>query len=228
MAKFNRKYKILRSSIRDHYEGRTIQRKVGPKTILINEKELKLVEYIHLIVEWDHSIIPTQVKAKVVEIIQERLISFTNGIPDKSYLKWFRARHPSLVLRILQGLDYKRVRAVNPTLCAEFYNNLTNLYDEHSYPPYCVWNIDETGCSASQSGLAKVFAKKDIKGVHRTILAEREWFSVLSTINASGETISNYHIFKGVRKQRNYVIKCEDGALQGMQKKGWMDSIHFF
>ena len=26
---------------------------------------------------------------------------------------------------------------------------------------------------------------------------------------------------------RNYVRLCERGAMQGMQKKGWVDSIHF-
>ena len=166
-------------------------------------------------------------KAKVAEITQERVTPFTNGIPGKSWLKWFRARHPTLVLRVPQGLDYKRARAVNPTSCAEFYNNLGSLYDKHSYPPYCIWNIDETGCSASQSGLAKVFAKKGIKGVHKTMPSEREWLSILTAINASGETIPHYYIFKGVRQLRNYVIRCEEGASQGMQKKGWMDSIRF-
>ena len=171
MAEVSKKYKISRSSIRDHYEGRTIQR---PKIVLTSEEELKLIEYMHLMVKWGHPMTPTQVKAKVVEIIQERLIPFTNGILGKSCLKWFRARHPSLVLRIPQGLDYKRARAVNPTSCAKFYNNLTSLYDKHSYPLYCVWNIDETGCSASQSGVAKVFAKKGIKGVHKTMPSERK------------------------------------------------------
>ena len=187
MAEVSRKYKIPRSSIRDHYKGSTIQRKLRPKIILTNEEELQLVEYMHLMVKWDHPMTPTQVKAKVAEIIQERITPFTNGIPGKSWLKWFKARHPTLVLRIPQGLDYKRAKAVNPTSCAEFYNNLVSLYDKHSYPPYCIWNIDETGCSASQSGLAKVFAKKGIKGAHKTMPSEREWLSILTAINASGK-----------------------------------------
>ena len=91
----------------------------------------------------------------------------------------------------------------------------------------CIWNIDETGCQASQEGLTKVFAKRGIKGVYKVVPAERKWLSVLTAINASGQWISNYYIFKGVRKLRNYVIKCEKGAMQGMQKKGWMDSFHF-
>ena len=59
MAEVSRKYKIPRSSIRDYYEGRTIQRKLEPKTILTNEEELQLVEYMHLMVKWDHPMTPT-------------------------------------------------------------------------------------------------------------------------------------------------------------------------
>ena len=66
-----------------------------------------------------------------------------------------------------------------------------------------------------------------MKGVHKIISAEREWLSVLSAINALGQTISNYYNFKGVRKLRNYIALCEEGAMLGMQKKGWMDTFHF-
>ena len=36
--------------------------------------------------------------------------------------------------------------------------------------------------------------------MHQVVPAERKWLSVLSTINASGSTIPNYYIFKGVKK----------------------------
>ena len=72
-----------------------------------------------------------------------------------------------------------------------------------------------------------MFAKKRIRGVHKVIPAEREWLSVLSAINAQGEFIPNYYIFKGVRKLNNYVALCEEGAMMGTQKEGWMDTIHF-
>ena len=101
------------------------------------------------------------------------------------------------------------------------------MYNTHHYPPNCVWNIDEIGCQATQSDQAKVFSKRGVRGVHKIVLGEREWLSLLSAINASGQTIPNYYIFKGIRKLRNYTMFCEEGAMLGMQKKGWMDSTHF-
>ena len=53
-----RKYEIPRSSLRAPYEGRTRNRKMGPKTILSKEEEAKLVEYIELMVHWRHSMTP--------------------------------------------------------------------------------------------------------------------------------------------------------------------------
>ena len=137
------------------------------------------------------------------------------------------ARHLQLVLRVLQGLDYKRARTVNPTTVAQLYSNLESLYEKHCYPPNCVWNVDETSCQPSQSGLTKVFAKRSVKVVHKIIPGKRKWVSVLIAINASGRWIPNYYIFKGVRKMRNYMRLSERGATQRMQRKGWVDSIHF-
>ena len=62
---------------------------------------------------------------------------------------------------------------------------------------------------------------------------ESEWLSVLITINANGDTIPNYYIFKGIRSRRNYLALRESSATYGMQKKvggyihfsKWMD--HF-
>ena len=219
MAEVSRKYEIPRSSLRDNFEGRTRNRKMGPKTILSKEEEEKLVEYIELMVHWGHPMTPIQVKSKVAEITQERVTPFKNGFSGESWLHWFRARHPELVLRVPQPLDHKRARVVNPESVAQFYCNLATMYNTHHYPPNCVWNIDETGCQATQSGQAKVFAKRGVRGVHKIVPGEREWLSVLSAINASGQTIPNYYIFKGIRKLRDYTMFCEEGALLGMQKK---------
>ena len=174
MADVYRKYEIPRSSLRDHYEGKTRIRKMGPKTILTKDEEDKLVEYIELMVHWGHLITPMQVNSKVVEITQERVTSFRNGVLGESLLQWFRARHPHLVLRVPQLLDHKKKRAINLESIVAFYSNLETLYNIHHYPPNCIWNIDDTSCQATKSGQAKVFAKGCERRVHKIIPGERE------------------------------------------------------
>ena len=66
---------------------------------------------------------PNQLKSKVAEITQDRVTLFKNGIPGESWLKWFRRRHPNLVLRVPQGLDHKRARSLNVESVTKFYEN---------------------------------------------------------------------------------------------------------
>ena len=130
-----KKYRIPRSSLKEHYEGRTKGRKMGPKIILTKEEEAKLVEYIELMVYWGHPMTSMQVKNKVAEIIQEKETPFKEGILRNSWLKLFRSRHLELVLNVPQGLYHKRAKAINPTTTAEFYANLQSMYEAHHYPP---------------------------------------------------------------------------------------------
>ena len=124
-----------------------------------------------------------------------------------------------------QRLDHKRTRALSLENAAKFYSNLEVLYLEHNYPENCIWNVDESGCQANQNGLGKVFTKMGVRGIHQIFPNEREWLSVLSAVNANGESIPNYYIFKEIRKIKKYVALCEEGAMMGKQKKGWMDTI---
>ena len=62
---------------------------------------------------------------------------------------------------------------------------------------------------------------------YKIVPSEREWLTVLLTINASENSISNYYIFKRIKQLRNYILLYEEGAIVGMQKKDWIDTIHF-
>ena len=50
---------------------------------------------------------------------------------------------------------------------------------------------------------------------------------VLTTINVIGKYLANFYIFKEKRSTRDYVFKCEDGALWMMLKEGWIQTSTF-
>jgi hypothetical protein len=142
-------------------------------------------------------------------------------------LKWFRKRHPEFTLRQPQGLEMKRTKALCPENVASLYMNLSNLYDQNKYEPHQVWNIDESGAQACKNGQSKVLAKSGTRAVYTLVPDEREWVTILCAINAVGETIPNFYIFKGKRRSRDYIQLCENHATMGMQSKGWMDGYLF-
>ena len=63
--------------------------------------------------------------------------------------------------------------------------------------------------------------------VHSIIPNLREWLIVLSVINATKETISNFYIFKGMRRKRDYIAKCKPYKTCAMQRNAWMNAYLF-
>ena len=45
---------------------------------------------------------------------------------------------------------------------------------------------------------------------------ERKQISILTAIAASGESIPNFYIFKGLWARKRYIQLCEEGATIGM------------
>jgi hypothetical protein len=102
------------------------------------------------------------------------------------------------------------------------YHNLQEAYTEHGYDPFHIWNADESGAQARRRGGGRILAKTDAKSFHIITPNEREHISVLSCINAAGDSIPNYYVFNCKQYQRAYIAKCEIRARMGMQINTWM------
>ena len=207
-------------------EGLQVEKLVH-KIILTKQEEGLIVEYIYEMLDIGQPLMPHLLKLKVAEICQGRITSFKNGMPGDSWFYWFMKRHPHLVLRIPQGLETTRARAMNPITVQGFYSNLLKLYKIYAYSPSHIWNVDESGCNVSKSGLGKVLAKKGIRYVYAQIPNEKEWLSILTSINAAGWSIHHFFIFKGKRRIKDYIQHCQAGSTMAMQEKGYMTSYLF-
>ena len=70
------------------------RKKIGLLSILTKEEDNDVVEYMMKMVRIDlHPLSIVDVKMKVVEIYQQRSTPFKDGIPAKSWLKWFKIKH---------------------------------------------------------------------------------------------------------------------------------------
>lgn len=145
-------------------------------------------------------------KLLVARIIQTRCTPFKDGIPGKGWMKWFHHRHPNLALQTVEGLDLARARNLCPDGVQSFYQNLVEMYQQHKYDTSHVWNCNETGVQAGRQRSAQVLAKKGIRSVVNILPDEKEWMSILACINAAGESIPSFYIFRGKRFQRNSTV----------------------
>jgi hypothetical protein len=183
------------SSLADQLYGRTLGRKRGPPTVLKKEEESALTTYMDKMQDYGHPLTMQQLRLKVATITQERVTPFTEGIPRKSWVRWFKKRHPDLTLRSSQGLEFARARGLCPENVASFYANLQNLYMTHRYTAENIWNCDESGAQAGRNGGGLIWARKGSQTVYSLMPNEREWIIVLSCINTSGDSIPGFYIF---------------------------------
>jgi hypothetical protein len=222
-----RYFDIPPSSLSDHLYGKTLGRKRGPPTVLHKDEENALTAYMGKMQDYGHLLTMQQLRLKVATITQERVTPFHEGIPGRSWVRWFKLRHPDLTLRSSQGLEFARARGLCPENVASFYGNLHHLYNTHKYPATNIWNCDESGAQTSRNGGGLVWARKGSQTVHSLMPNEREWVTILSCINASGYSIPGFYIFRGKRMMENYIEHCEDGASMAMQPEGWMTALLF-
>jgi len=65
-----------------------------------------------------------------------------------------------------------------------------------------------------------VITRRGCRSVHTITLDQKEWLIVVSCINARGETIPNFYIFKEKKKSRNFIRHTrEKGVVWAMQPK---------
>lgn len=219
----SRYYSIPESTIRSWKTKKVKSKKLGPPTALSSDEEIALVDWCLNMQEVAHCITLQMLKSKVKQICEGRRTPFKVGLPGDKWWKYFQDRHPQLVLRTPQALDGKRARNISPQRCERFYKFLEETLSEGSYSPSHVWNMDETGLSASiKVGGVRVIARRGSKAVLIRSSSSREWLTVVVCINASGCKIPSQYIFSGKEYGDNYVKNCEPGAVMSMQAHGWM------
>jgi hypothetical protein len=108
-----------------------------------------------------------------------------------------------------------------------FYDNLETIYSKHKYSLDRIWNCDESGAQAGKNGGRVVIARIGAHRVHSIVPNQREWLSVLVSINAAGFSIPSFYIFREKRFGQNYIQQCGVGATMAMQLKAWMTSYLF-
>ena len=78
----------------------------------------------------------------------------------------------------------------------KIYVNLQHLYNQGQYQFTNVWNVNALTANASRNGIGKVFASIRAKSVYSITSNKKKWINVFTSINANGDTIFNYYIFK--------------------------------
>ena len=125
--------------------------KPGPATILSDEEEDLLCEYIINIADMGYGLTREDIQQLGCKIAEKT--GYTHPVKDgkagRGWFDGFKARHPKLSFRTPQSLSFARAVSANEYLVSDFFSKLGSIYGRLNLitKPMQVYNADETGVS---------------------------------------------------------------------------------
>ena len=155
--------------------------------------------------------------------------SFKNGRPGQDRWLSFKKRHNLSILKP-QPLESARKKQTNPWIIYGFYDLVEETIQDLGIQskPQHIWNCDETSFCHDPSQ-TKVVASKSEKSSRLTAATGRKNTSVLACVNAAGEKLPPFVIFKGKNLWDSWISKEGNwpNTVYSAQKNGWMTAELF-
>jgi hypothetical protein len=135
-----------------------------PRTLLNRHTEQQLLTWVFKMEEMCVPVDLDQLRLKAMRLhFSSKNIPITpeNELKMASHHWWRRLkqRHPTLVLRTPQKIEYLRLRATQPEIINHFYSLLKHALDTYHFTEDQIWAADETGVD-EHGRCKKVIARK--------------------------------------------------------------------
>ena len=111
-----------------------------------------------------------------------------------------------------------------PPMLYIFYENLQKIYIQQEFQQISFGVRMNLGLMPLGMGWTRFWLLEVLGMSTLLFIKERKWILVLTCINANGDDIYNFYIFKGIKARRDYLALCEIGSTFGLQKNEWIDT----
>jgi hypothetical protein len=187
--------------------------KPGPSTILTDEEEERLAEYLIKISEMGFGLTKEGVMGMAFKIVEksQRPHPFKNGHAGRAWFDGFMKRHSKLTIRSPQPLSYSRAVCGNQETICDFFGKLGAIYGKLNLvsKPMQIYNCDETGISIVFKP-GKVVAQMGCRNVYAVSAAEKgKTHTVLSCISASGAFLPPMIVYP---RKKSVPVQLREGA----------------
>ncbi len=208
----------------------------GPSTVLTEEEEECLANYVVQMSDMGFGLSPDAIKNIAYRIVEKsgRKHPFKNNTAGQDWFKGFRRRHPRLTIRTPQPLSYCRAVCSNRETIDYFFGKLGSLYGRLNLisKPMNVYNVDESGVTVVHKP-GKVVVELGRKKVHTVTSAERgKTHTVLACVSASGIAFPPFIVYP---RKKAIPDKLKENALPGTifcnSENGWINQdlyLHWF
>jgi hypothetical protein len=208
-------YMVPPSTLRYRIKGITARRDTMPNLRKVtNLEESTIVEYI---IDLDSRSFPPRLSG--VRDMANRLLADRDAPPvGPRWASNFVKRHRELCTRFTRRYDYQRALCEDPKLIQPWFELVRNTVAKYGILEEDFHNFDETGFMMGMISTTMVVTSSDRYG--KPTLAQpgdREWVSVIQSINSRGEAIPPFIIVAGQYHLSNWY---EDSTLP----KDWVIS----
>ncbi|KAM0709946.1 hypothetical protein Q7P35_002308 [Cladosporium inversicolor] len=140
----------------------------------------------------------TRELAEEIRLSCFRLSSTPTSYPpiSKRWIDKLRKRYPELKTVYSRSLDASRFEGVTYPIVDAYFDALTDLFLENSYPPDAIFNVDETGFALGTTLPSKVLIRGGDTRAFKKISRKQEWITAIECIRASGVALPPLLIFK--------------------------------
>ena len=229
----SRLYNIPLETLRRRVNGTVaIDCRPGPRTVLTEDEETKLADYLLQMSEMGYGLTREGVMGMAYSIVErsKRPHPFQNGSAGRAWFEGFMRRKPYLTIRSPQSLSYCRAISANKVTINDFFGKLGSLYGKLNLisKPMQIYNCDETGVTVVFKP-NKVIAELGKKHVYAISAAERgKTHTILSCVSATGFMVPPMIIYP---RKTCVPDKLKEGAFPNTlfknSESGWINSELF-
>lgn len=196
------------------------------------DEESDLEEYLILASKLNYGLYPKEMREFAYQYACARKIKIPdnwvkNNASSYDWEKGFMHRHPKLSLRNPQATSLARGTAFNKTTVEEFFNNVKIVFQNGSYGPESIYNLDETGLTTVHRP-GKIIAQKGEKQVSKLTSAERGSLeTVCCAVSAVGNAVPPFFVFPRKRLGEPMTLGAPPGSVAAGSLSGWMTAECF-
>ena len=145
----------------------------------------------------------------------------------RKWLKGFLTRHPKIALKTAKNLSIARAMGANETVISNWFNLLQDIKNKFGILSPCqIWSGDETGIQNVLKEV-KVLGSKKIRTFQQVSGEQGETSTVLTFVNAAGQSVPPLIIHKGQRVQDTWRSKAPGNMKLAATERGHITKSKF-
>ena len=219
-----RTYNVPRSTLTLRYQGTPSKAdSISPNRKLTQTEESTLIKWI---LDMDtRGIPPTQalVKEMAEILLIERVqnASTVRPVVGQQWVYRFINRHSELKSRYNRKYDYQRAKCEDPEVIRGWFLLVRNTIAKYGIADEDIYNFDETGFQMGVISTAKVVTAAEKARTDLIQPGNREWVTVIESINSAGWILPPMVVFKGKMNQRSWYQDIPHSWKVGVSENGW-------